>query len=119
MKIPCGLAEDLLPLYLDQVCSPDSEALVQEHLDHCPACRERLEVLREKQKEREEKGELEELQKARTAWQCGRRRARWKGALTALVVLVLGACCLWYICQGAPVRVQDPEATRYVGEVWG
>ena len=24
MKIPCGLAEDLLPLYLDQVCSPDS-----------------------------------------------------------------------------------------------
>lgn len=117
MKIPCGLAEDLLPLYLDQVCSPDSEALVQEHLDHCPACRQRLEALR--QRGREEEEELQALQKARADWRRGRRRARWKGVLTALVVLILGACALWYVCQGAPVHGQPPEAARYVEEVWG
>ena len=115
MRILCGLVEDLLPLYLDQVCSPDSEALVQEHLDHCPACRQRLEALRQREKGEEE--ELEELQKARAAWQRGRRRARWKGILTALVVLILGACALWYVCQGAPVHGQSSETDRYVEEV--
>ena len=116
MKIPCGLAEDLLPLYLDQVCSPDSAALVQAHLHHCPACRQRLASLR--QGGREEEEELQALQKARADWQRGRRRARWKGVLTALVVVFLGACALWYVWQGAPMKGEVPEGARYVEEVW-
>src|SRR5699024_4093869 len=42
MNVPCGLIQDLLPLYYDEVCSQESRSLVEEHLAECPACRQRL-----------------------------------------------------------------------------
>lgn len=38
MKLPCALVRDLLPLYHDQVCAPESRAAVEEHLKDCEAC---------------------------------------------------------------------------------
>ena len=35
----CDLVQDLLPLWLDHTLSQDSQALIQQHLPHCPACR--------------------------------------------------------------------------------
>lgn len=46
MKLTCGIVQDLLPLYLDGVCSPDSCRGVEDHLEHCPDCRHRLEAAR-------------------------------------------------------------------------
>ncbi len=43
MKISCEIAEDLLPLYLEDTCSKDSRAALEEHLQGCPACRAKLE----------------------------------------------------------------------------
>ena len=37
--ITCGMAADLLPLYLDGCCSADSRAALEAHMDACPACR--------------------------------------------------------------------------------
>lgn len=42
MKISCKIAEDLLPLYLDDSCSEDSRAALEEHLKECPSCRAEL-----------------------------------------------------------------------------
>ena len=42
MKISCKMAEDLMPLYLDETCSEDSRAAMEAHLQICQACRERL-----------------------------------------------------------------------------
>lgn len=39
MKYPCELIQDLLPLYHDNVCSPPSRKMVEEHLSDCEACR--------------------------------------------------------------------------------
>ena len=39
----CGIIQDLLPLYYDDVCTPASKELVQRHLEHCvctPASKE-------------------------------------------------------------------------------
>lgn len=36
--ITCGMAVDLLPLYLDGCCSADSCAALEAHMDTCPAC---------------------------------------------------------------------------------
>lgn len=44
-RIPCAVCRDLLPLVADQVASPESEALVREHLEICPDCRLEAEVL--------------------------------------------------------------------------
>ena len=41
MKLNCSIAEDLLPLYLEDMCSEDSRAALEEHLRECPACREK------------------------------------------------------------------------------
>lgn len=36
----CAVIQDLLPLVVEGMASPDSQALVQAHLAHCPACRQ-------------------------------------------------------------------------------
>ena len=44
--ITCGMAADLLPLYLDGCCSADSSAALEAHMDACPACRAQYAQLR-------------------------------------------------------------------------
>lgn len=44
--ITCGMAADLLPLYLDGCCSADSCAALEAHMDACPACRAQCAQLR-------------------------------------------------------------------------
>ncbi len=38
-KIPCDVIRDLLPLYIDDICSEKSHSLVEEHLEECDDCR--------------------------------------------------------------------------------
>ena len=47
MKVPCSVIRDLLPLYHDSVCSPESSAMVEEHLKDCEACQEEFHKLEE------------------------------------------------------------------------
>jgi predicted anti-sigma-YlaC factor YlaD len=42
MKTNCKIIEDLLPLYIDEVCSDESKRLVEEHLEECDACSAKL-----------------------------------------------------------------------------
>ena len=45
MKISCDVVRDLLPLYIDCVCSDDSKRLIEEHLKECEACNEEYHLL--------------------------------------------------------------------------
>ena len=40
-NITCGIAEDLLPLYIDGCCSKDSQQAVEEHMKTCQKCKEK------------------------------------------------------------------------------
>lgn len=40
-NVTCGIAEDLLPLYMDGCCSKDSRQAVEEHMRTCEKCREK------------------------------------------------------------------------------
>lgn len=51
MKLSCNVIDDLLPLYLDGVCSAESGALVEEHLQECPDCRRKAAALRQEEEE--------------------------------------------------------------------
>ncbi len=42
MKLSCEIVEDLLPLYLDEVCSDKSREAVEEHLKSCETCRKQI-----------------------------------------------------------------------------
>ena len=46
MKKNCNIIKDLLPLYIDEVCSKESSKLVEEHLKDCDDCQNYLEELK-------------------------------------------------------------------------
>ena len=49
MKCRCGIIKDLLPLYVDHVCSDESKELIDQHLLECGNCKSYLNSLRESQ----------------------------------------------------------------------
>ena len=42
----CDIVMDLLPLYMDGVCSEESQKMVEEHLIHCQECKQFLETMK-------------------------------------------------------------------------
>lgn len=46
MSYSCGIVKDLLPLYLDKVCSEESKTAVEEHLSECEGCRRYYETIK-------------------------------------------------------------------------
>lgn len=50
MKLPCSIVRDLLPLYHDSVCAPESAAAVEEHLTGCEPCQEFYHSLQDEKK---------------------------------------------------------------------
>ncbi len=46
MNITCNVIEDLLPLYVDGLCSKESADLIEAHLKECRSCQGMLDVLR-------------------------------------------------------------------------
>ena len=43
MKINCDIIEDLIPLYLDDVCSDQSKKAVEDHIKECKRCKKLVE----------------------------------------------------------------------------
>jgi len=56
----CEVIRDLLPLYIDGVCSRKSRELVEEHLKACESCREEAAQMRRDIEGLDEEQELEE-----------------------------------------------------------
>lgn len=46
MKIRCNVIKDLLPLYIDDVCSNESKELIMEHFDECESCKKYYESMK-------------------------------------------------------------------------
>lgn len=45
-KTNCNIIKDLLPSYIDGICSPESEALIKEHMTECQNCQKLYEHMR-------------------------------------------------------------------------
>lgn len=46
MKLTCNVIRDLLPLYVENIASDDTRALVEEHINLCTDCKKQLEEMR-------------------------------------------------------------------------
>ncbi|MCD8254278.1 MAG: zf-HC2 domain-containing protein [Oscillospiraceae bacterium] len=90
MKINCNIADDLLPLYLDGVCSSDSRAALEEHLSGCAPCREKLERMRRQDIDPAPQGE--DIEIARYARKIKRHRLR--AALLIIIIGLIAVCAL-------------------------
>lgn len=63
-RISCNVTKDLLPSYLDEICSEESRELVDEHLLECPSCRRFMAQLQE-QDQGKDAPEVKALKKVR------------------------------------------------------
>ena len=61
MKTDCGIIRDLLPLYVDDICSEKSRELVEEHLQECAECGDLLKKLRKTEIESDLRNEKESV----------------------------------------------------------
>ena len=43
-EVGCNVIGDLMPSYLDAICSEEGRSLVDRHLKNCAQCRARLEL---------------------------------------------------------------------------
>lgn len=104
MKLHCTVIEDLLPIYIDGICSQESEVLVEEHLLQCPACREMLNGMRKTEiLPPQQTDDLKPLQAIGRRWKQGKRAAVRKGVcitLAALLVLTALLSGVWYGIYG-------------------
>jgi predicted anti-sigma-YlaC factor YlaD len=98
MKISCDIIKDLLPLYLDGVCSNDSKVLVEEHLAECDSCKAELQSMKGElflnHKEQNLK-EAEAVKKLSIRWKKGMMKSLLKGVLITLLVVAAIALVLY------------------------
>lgn len=104
MKLPCGLVEDMLPLYHDGVCSEESAVLMEAHLAHCDSCSQKLTMLQQELELPVQSAEDKKpLEKLRRSWQKNKRRYLMRGiclALSVMIVLLLISLGVWYFEYG-------------------
>jgi len=111
MRLPCDLIQDLLPLYHDEVCSPDSCTLVEAHLSECPACCRALDDLHEKVEHPvEDWSEMRELQKT---WQKDKMRNRRIRIILVLLSVFVFLSPLWLtLPKNQPVPAENIEISQ-------
>ncbi len=93
-EMKCGVIRDLLPLYHDGVCSEESRALVEEHLEGCEACREELSGMDAPMPEAQENSEAETLRAVGRAWGKVKKRTYRRGLRAGLAILLCAALCV-------------------------
>ena len=89
MKVSCDVIRDLLPVYHDDICSPDSRALVEEHLTGCETCREELAAIELEISIPHPTPDEEAMNGLSKAWKRVKQKSLAKGILAATLVLAL------------------------------
>lgn len=92
MNKNCDIVRDILPLYVDEVCSEESRRLVDEHVSECPECSEILEKLKNNNYVDSLKEEGEEVIFKHAKKE--KRKAAVAGSIVAAVLMVPILVCM-------------------------
>ena len=93
MNKDCEIVRDILPLYLDSVCSPSSREIIDEHLKTCPDCAAYLEDIRASEAESALKSE-KSLVIRDQARRFKRRSAATGSVISALFMIPILICLI-------------------------
>lgn len=99
-EINCNIANDLMPLYVDDVLSEDSREMLEEHISGCQSCREILKEMRSDVPIVEEK-DVKPLKKIR-------KKLLIRSVIIIILLIVLAAA--YIACEAISIPV------TYVGE---
>ncbi|MGI5883968.1 MAG: zf-HC2 domain-containing protein [Candidatus Spyradocola sp.] len=119
----CAVAQDLMPLVLDKVCSEESSQFVEEHVQSCGECREVWTRMQAEEKAPQAQAEPEKSAQNRDIWKGMRRYMRrftvrgillgLAGALVLLVLVAFGVDRLWLqMDTPIPLDEYDMHLTR-------
>ena len=113
MKCKCGIIKDLLPLYVDHVCSDESKELIDEHLLECEKCKSYMDSLRESQDvEAVAYDEETERRKVKMMLRM-KKKIVFRNILVAVfTVLILGGACISAIQYLKRAAVPIPETKQ-------
>jgi predicted anti-sigma-YlaC factor YlaD len=98
MKMSCEIIKDLLPLYLDDVCSHDSRAVVEEHILTCDSCKAELYAMQKSLPINTTEQNLDEAEAVKNLskmWKKGMNKSLLKGVLFTIVVIAAFALVLY------------------------
>ena len=90
MSISCEIIKDLLPLYLDDVCSNESIAAIEEHLTACDSCQAEVQGMQSNLhlgSVGDNMREAEAVKELSKRWKKGMVKSLIKGVLIALVMI--------------------------------
>ena len=110
MKTNCDIIRDLLPLYAEHITSEATNALVEEHLAECEACRAELEQMEQPVPVRPEAQPDAPLRRIRTALQRRSIRAAIGTVLAALCALAL---IFWMGTACVPATTEQAQFWTY------
>ena len=89
-KINCSLIKDLLPLYIDDLCSKESTEVIKNHLEVCEECNKEHETLKSEPKIKPQQDNSQELiKKVNKRFGKEKKKAVLKTLSVILVVLIL------------------------------
>ena len=113
MKCRCGIIKDLLPLYVDHVCSDESKELIDEHLLECEKCKSYMDSLRESQ-DVEDVAYDEEKERRKVKMMLGmKKKIVSRNILVAVfTVLILGVACTSVVHYLKRTTVPIPETKQ-------
>lgn len=108
MTYPCPVIRDLLPLYLDEVLSPESANAVEQHLAECESCRAYCDKMRggeiKTKASPDEHRALESLRRVKA--RLNRRTRRIIAASLAGALVLIGGC---YTLFNIPLKSLTPD----------
>ncbi len=91
MKTTCNLIKDLLPLYVDKICSDESARIVSEHLAVCENCKEEYRLMSSDSEFPHISDDEQNIIKASSfAWKKRKRQSFAIGCVAFAIITALG-----------------------------
>ena len=121
MSVSCEIIRDLLPLYLDGVCSDESRKMVEEHLLSCDTCKEEQKIMAVDINTVADHADDKKIAKAAAAaWKKRKKKSFLTGLIVTLaVVLILVSSYAgfhWFSsAQGDDLNALSRQAASYLG----
>ena len=92
MSVSCDIIKDLLPLYLDDVCSNDSKTAVTEHIAACEKCNAEFRAMQKEisiSKTGQNMTEAEAVMNLSRRWKKGMTNSLWNGIYIAILSIAM------------------------------
>ena len=94
MKYPCNLIKDMLPLYLDDVCSTESREMIENHLKDCADCRTCFDDMKKTEHIVDSSLKNDDVQESRrvSSFRSIKKKLRGKQIFAGMAAIVILAC---------------------------